>query len=112
MAEREETEEEADEEAFDADETITSTEIAEHPAVHNITGVYRTVGMATVSVSTLKRVKANEYEITIKNSGALGLQLVRTNVSVVASVVCRHGALTRNCCCRNPLARRSRGQRG
>lgn len=73
--EQEETEEEVDESEFSADETITMTEIAEHPAVHSITGVYKIVGMAIVSVSTLKRVKANEYEVVINNSGAMGLQL-------------------------------------
>lgn len=76
-AEQAETEDDVDDAEFSADETLTMTDVAEHPAVHSITGVYRTVGMATVSVSTLKRVKANEYEITIKNAGALGLQLVR-----------------------------------
>lgn len=68
--------EEAEDADFSADETITMTEIAEHPAVTSITGVYKIVGMAIVSVSTLKRVKANEYEIVVKNSGAMGLHLV------------------------------------
>lgn len=75
--EREEMEAEVNDSEFSADETITMTEIAEHPAVHSITGVYKIVGMAIVSVSTLKRVKANEYEVVIKNSGTMGLQLVR-----------------------------------
>jgi hypothetical protein len=80
-AEQVETEDDVDDAEFSADETLTMTDVAEHPAVHSITGVYRTVGMATVSVSTLKRVKANEYEITIKNAGALGLQLEPTRSS-------------------------------
>ncbi|KAF1335401.1 hypothetical protein FI667_g1223, partial [Globisporangium splendens] len=67
--------EEAEEAEFAAEETVTMTEIAEHPAVTSITGVYKIVGMAIVSVSTLKRVKANEYEIVIKSSGTMGLHL-------------------------------------
>uniref|UniRef100_K3W765 Uncharacterized protein n=1 Tax=Globisporangium ultimum (strain ATCC 200006 / CBS 805.95 / DAOM BR144) TaxID=431595 RepID=K3W765_GLOUD len=38
--------EEAEEAEFAAEETITMTEIAEHPAVTSITGVYKIVGMA------------------------------------------------------------------
>lgn len=75
--ERDDSTDESDEPEFAADETLTMTDVAEHPAVHSITGVYKIVGMAIVSVSTLKRVKANEYEVTIKHSGAMGLQLVR-----------------------------------
>ncbi|RLN96272.1 hypothetical protein BBJ28_00018759 [Nothophytophthora sp. Chile5] len=77
---REATEvEEVDEEEaeFSGDETVTSTEIAEHPAVTSITGVYKIVAMGIVSVSTLKSAKANEYEIVIKRKGSLGLQMVR-----------------------------------
>ncbi|RLN86115.1 hypothetical protein BBJ28_00018639 [Nothophytophthora sp. Chile5] len=59
----EEEEEDEQEAEFSGDETITTTEIAEHPAVTSITGVYKIVAMGIVSVSTLKSAKANEYEI-------------------------------------------------
>ncbi|KAG7392516.1 hypothetical protein PHYPSEUDO_000204 [Phytophthora pseudosyringae] len=68
----EEDEEEAE---YSADETITTQEVAEHPAVTSITGVYKIVAMGVVSVSTLITAKANEYEITIRHKGPLGLQL-------------------------------------
>jgi hypothetical protein len=70
-------EEEGDDAEFSADETITTQEVAEHPAVTSITGVYKIVAMGVVSVSTLRTAKANEYEITIRRKGPLGLQLVR-----------------------------------
>lgn len=70
-----EDEEEDDDES--ADETITIHEVAEHPAMTSITGVYKIVAMGVVSVSTLKMAKANEYEIRICREGLLGLQLVR-----------------------------------
>ncbi|KAE9354671.1 hypothetical protein PR003_g3244 [Phytophthora rubi] len=68
-------EDEGDEAEFSADETITTQEIAEHPAVTSITGVYKIVAMGVVSVSTLRTAKANEYEISISRKGPLGLQL-------------------------------------
>ncbi|KAE9354427.1 hypothetical protein PF008_g4539 [Phytophthora fragariae] len=68
-------EDEGDEAEFSADETITTQEIAEHPAVTSITGVYKIVAMGVVSVSTLRTAKANEYEISINRKGPLGLQL-------------------------------------
>lgn len=76
---REATVEEGEEEEadFSADETITTQEVAEHPAVTSITGVYKIVAMGVVSVSTLITAKANEYEISIRRKGPLGLQLVR-----------------------------------
>lgn len=77
----EEEEEEEEEAEFSADETVTSTEVAEHPAVTSITGVYKIVAMGVVSVSTLKRVKANEYEIVIRRKGQLGLQMVPTKAN-------------------------------
>ncbi|KUF84124.1 hypothetical protein AM587_10017463 [Phytophthora nicotianae] len=70
-----EEEEEGEEAEFSADETITTQEVAEHPAVTSITGVYKIVAMGVVSVSTLRTAKANEYEITIRRKGSLGLQL-------------------------------------
>ncbi|KAI9995509.1 hypothetical protein PInf_012574 [Phytophthora infestans] len=70
-----EEEEEGEEAEFSADETITTQEVAEHPAVTSITGVYKIVAMGVVSVSTLRTAKANEYEITIRGKGPLGLQL-------------------------------------
>ncbi|GMF10341.1 unnamed protein product [Phytophthora lilii] len=72
-----EEEEDGEEAEFSGDETITTQEIAEHPAVTSITGVYKIVAMGVVSVSTLRTAKANEYEITIRRKGPLGLQLVR-----------------------------------
>ncbi|KAF4323696.1 hypothetical protein BBO99_00001486 [Phytophthora kernoviae] len=72
----EEEEEEGEEAEFSAEETITATEVAEHPAVTSITGVYKIVAMGVVSVSTLRSAKANEYEITIRRKGPLGLQMV------------------------------------
>ncbi|RLN63900.1 hypothetical protein BBJ29_004790 [Phytophthora kernoviae] len=71
-----EEEEEGEEAEFSAEETITATEVAEHPAVTSITGVYKIVAMGVVSVSTLRSAKANEYEITIRRKGPLGLQMV------------------------------------
>eukprot|EP00644_Phytophthora_capsici_P002221 jgi/Phyca11/568002/estExt2_Genewise1.C_PHYCAscaffold_270228 len=70
-----EEENEDGEAEFSADETITTQEVAEHPAVTSITGVYKIVAMAVVSVSTLRTAKANEYEIIIRRKGPLGLQL-------------------------------------
>ncbi|KAL4169906.1 hypothetical protein KRP22_010817 [Phytophthora ramorum] len=70
-----EEEEEGEEAEFSADETITAQEVAEHPAVTSITGVYKIVAMSAVSVSTLRTAKANEYEISIHRKGPLGLQL-------------------------------------
>ncbi|KAL3673522.1 hypothetical protein V7S43_001230 [Phytophthora oleae] len=70
-----EEEDEEGEAEFSADETITTQEVAEHPAVTSITGVYKIVAMGVVSVSTLRTAKANEYEITIRRNGPLGLQL-------------------------------------
>ncbi|CAH0516192.1 unnamed protein product [Peronospora belbahrii] len=78
-SEREATVEEDDEEDADtadiADETITTQDVAEHPAMTSITGVYKIVAMGVVSVSTLRTAKANEYEICICHEGPLGLQL-------------------------------------
>ncbi|OWZ24678.1 hypothetical protein PHMEG_000201 [Phytophthora megakarya] len=68
-------EDEEEETEFSADETITAQEVAEHPAVTSITGVYKIVAMGVVSVSTLRTAKANEYEITISRKGPLGLKL-------------------------------------
>lgn len=65
---------EAEEETVPND-TITVATVEEHPAVNSITGVYRVVAMAIVSVSTLNKAKPNEYEITIKKDGAIGLTL-------------------------------------
>ncbi|GMF33850.1 unnamed protein product [Phytophthora fragariaefolia] len=70
-------EDDGEEAEFSADETITVQEVAEHPAVTSITGVYKIVAMGVVSVSTLRTAKANEYEISITRKGPLGLQLVR-----------------------------------
>ncbi|DBA03278.1 TPA: hypothetical protein N0F65_011637 [Lagenidium giganteum] len=56
-------------------ERTSFTEPVVHPAVTSITGVYKTVAMATVSVSTLERKNANEYEIVVKNPGPIGLHL-------------------------------------
>ncbi|KAG6609374.1 Ankyrin repeat protein [Phytophthora cinnamomi] len=70
-----EEDEEGDEAEFSADETITTQEVAEHPAVTSITGVYKIVAMGVVSVSTLRTAKANEYEVSISRKGPLGLQL-------------------------------------
>lgn len=67
--------EEEDSGEFSSDETVTVADIAEHPAVHSITGVYQTAAMAIVSVSTLKSAKANEYEVVIKRNGPIGLSL-------------------------------------
>ncbi|CAI5733468.1 unnamed protein product [Peronospora destructor] len=64
-----------DEDADSGDETITTQEVAEHPAMTSITGVYKIVAMAVVSVSTLVNAKANEYVISIRREGPLGLQL-------------------------------------
>ncbi|KAG2769647.1 hypothetical protein JG687_00000776 [Phytophthora cactorum] len=70
-----EEEEEGEDPEFSGDETITTQEVVEHPAVTSITGVYKIVAMGVVSVSTLRTAKANEYEITINRKGPLGLQL-------------------------------------
>lgn len=75
--EEDDEDEEDKEAAFAADETITAQEVAEHPAVTSITGVYKIVAMGVVSVSTMRTAKANEYEISIRDKGVLGLQLVR-----------------------------------
>ncbi|CAI5712253.1 unnamed protein product [Hyaloperonospora brassicae] len=74
--EEDDEDEEDKEAAFAADETITAQEVAEHPAVTSITGVYKIVAMGVVSVSTMRTAKANEYEISIRDKGVLGLQLV------------------------------------
>ena len=66
-----------EDDADSGDETITTQEIAEHPAMTSITGVYKIVAMGVVSVSTLITAKVNEYEISIHRKGPLGLQLVR-----------------------------------
>ncbi|RMX69816.1 hypothetical protein DD238_000591 [Peronospora effusa] len=68
-------EEDDDENADSGDETITTQELAEHPAMTSITGVYKIVAMGVVSVSTLVTAKANEYVISICREGPLGLQL-------------------------------------
>ncbi|KAI9908004.1 hypothetical protein PsorP6_004149 [Peronosclerospora sorghi] len=72
----EEDEEGEEETEFSTDETFTAQDVAEHPAVTSITGVYKIVAMGVVSVSTMRTAKANEYEITIRRKGHLGLQLV------------------------------------
>ncbi|KAJ0409692.1 hypothetical protein ATCC90586_007481 [Pythium insidiosum] len=56
-------------------DTITVAKVEDHPTVHSITGVYRIVAATIVSVSTLNSAKANEYQVTIKNEGAIGLHL-------------------------------------
>ena len=73
----EDDDEDADEDADSGDETITTQEVAEHPAMTSITGVYKIVAMGVVSVSTLVTAKANEYVISVRREGPLGLQLVR-----------------------------------
>lgn len=75
-SEQEDSEDEGECE-FTSEQTVTATEVAEHPAVNSITGVYKIVAMSIVSVSTLKSAKANEYEIVIKDRGPIGLALVR-----------------------------------
>ena len=72
-----EDDEDADDDADSGDETITTQEVAEHPAMTSITGVYKIVAMGVVSVSTLVTAKANEYVISVRREGPLGLQLVR-----------------------------------
>ncbi|TMW60641.1 hypothetical protein Poli38472_000683 [Pythium oligandrum] len=57
------------------EDTITVAAIEEHPAVTSVTGVYRVVAMAIVSVSTLNKAKPNEYEVTIRNEGRIGLRM-------------------------------------
>ena len=56
---------------------MVGAESTDGAAVAGITGVYSIVAMATVSVSSLTRAKANEYEVTITNKGRIGLLLVR-----------------------------------
>ncbi|GLD91697.1 hypothetical protein PINS_up000230 [Pythium insidiosum] len=77
--EQSEVESEDDEESrfseTTASDTITVARVEDHPTVHSITGVYRIVAAAIVSVSTLNSAKANEYQVTIKNEGAVGLHL-------------------------------------
>lgn len=74
-SDEEEVAEDEDSGEFSSDETITNADIADHPAINSITGVYKTAAMSTVSVSTLKSAKANEYQIVIKRDGPIGLHL-------------------------------------
>uniref|UniRef100_A0AAV1VM52 PDZ domain-containing protein n=1 Tax=Peronospora matthiolae TaxID=2874970 RepID=A0AAV1VM52_9STRA len=67
--------EEAKDADFSAGDTLTAQVVAEHPALTSITGVYKIVAMGAVSVSTRRTAKANEYEISIRDKGPLGLQL-------------------------------------